>query len=139
MPVTLVNMFGTGTGGAENALAVIDVPDDAVIEGADWACQAALNADAEFFVAELSFISTQQNNVNDARGLISMVAARCGLLTSGSTAPSLNKFVPLNLIVAGGERLFLHANSTAGVVSRLNCVIALNLRRGIPRRSQRRR
>lgn len=134
----LMNLFGSGTGGDENALAQIDVPQNGVIKGVQWNCNIDFDADAEQWVAEVSFISTLQARTNDARGLISAIQAQANFTTSGMAVNALNYFFPLNLVVAGGERLFLNTSSSGGVTSRIGCIISLEQSRTTVRRSARR-
>lgn len=139
MPVTLIHMRGDGTGGAENAAANIDIPEDGMITGVEWSAAPALNADGEEFAAELSFIATGQFSTNDSRGQISVVRARLGLLTSGASATGLDRFTPMDLAVSGGERIYLHLTATAGVVSSVELIIHFEPGSTRTRRSARRR
>ena len=139
MAVTIIHMYGSSSGGTENALASIDIPEDGRLIGAEWAVNADLDADGENIYSELSFIATNQDSTNDARGVISSVAARISLTTSGVAMTSINRYTPLDLDVAGGERLYLHVLATAGVTAGIRCNVHLETRRAAPRRSQRRR
>lgn len=139
MPLELIAMRGTGAGGSENGVANIDIPEDGFLVGIDWAVNANLNAIGEVALVEISFIQTLQENVNDSRGIISIVRLEFEAVTSGGALVSVNKWVPFaNLDVAGGERLFMNMSASAGVVTNANAVIHLNTRRGAPRRSRRR-
>jgi len=110
-------MIATSTGGNESALAAVDVPSDGAIVGIDWAVRADLDADGEFFDAQLSFGATR-SGVNDSRQVISGCSAQNYLLTSGAAVSAVNKFVgPLKVQVFSGERLYLHCNASAGVVA----------------------
>jgi len=138
--VDVIGMFGAGTGGLENAIAMIDIPSDGFLIGVDWDLTCDLDADAEICEAELSFIATTQISTNDVRGRISSISANAGVLSAvGVSATSIQKWLSnFDLSVAGGERLFLHINATAGVTSRLRCNLFLD-QPGSTRRSARRR
>lgn len=140
MPTDILGMYGNVTGGTQNALAQIDIPQDGVITGIDWDMSADLDADGEFVRAELSFIATNQLGQNDVRGRISSLGAEISLTTSGSPVTGVQKFVgPVDLPVAGGERLYLHTASSSGVEGNVICNIHLDVSgRGITRRSARR-
>jgi len=142
MPVEVIGMRGIGTGGAENAIASLDIPQDGVITGIDWDGRADVDADGEVIEAELSFIATAQFGTNDVRGRLSSVGAQISLTTSGVAHTSLQKFVgPTEIPVAGGERLHLHLNATAGLSStiRVNIHLDVGRSRDVRRRSARRR
>jgi hypothetical protein len=139
MPTEIIGMYGAVTGGTQDGLANIDIPQDGVITGVDWDGRGDLDADTEFWAAELSFIATNQLTQNDVRGRISSVSSGISLTTSGAPAPVLQKFVgPLDLPVSGGERLYLHASSTSGVGGEVRCNIHLDVGRSGTRRSARR-
>lgn len=137
----VIHMEGAGTGGNENGIANVDIPEDGTIVGIEWATNADLDADGEFVVPELSFISTSQGGTNDARGIISQIAGRMSLTTSGVAMVSLNGYTPMDLAVAGGERLYLHVSASSGVTSTLRCNIHFQpvAQGGLRRRSARRR
>ena len=139
MSDTVLQMVAALSGGTENAVANIDIPTDGTIVGVDWAVNFDLDADGENNVTELSFIATGQQATNDARGVISAVAARVALVTSGVALASINKYVALDIDVAGGERLYLNSAGSAGVSGSVTCLIHFRASRGSPRRSARRR
>lgn len=141
MSTNIVGIYGAVTGGTQNALASVDIPQDGVITGIDWDVDADLDADTEFLRLELSFISTNQLTTNDVRGRISSIGGRISLTTSGVAVTSLQKMVAgLDLPVNGGERLYLHADSTAGVSASARCNVHLDVPiRSLTRRSARRR
>jgi len=140
MPTEIIGMYGGVTGGTEDALASIDIPQGGVITGVDWDAHANLDADSEQFRIELSFIATNQITSNDVRGRISSIGSEVAVLTSGIPVASMQKFVgPMDLPVSGGERLYLHSMATAGVTGNVRCNIHLDVSgRGIARRSARR-
>lgn len=139
MATEIIGMFGSISGGTQDAIASIDIPQDGAVTGIDWAMNCDLDADGEEVQAEVSFIATNQISANDVRGRISSIATRAAFVTSGFAIGSVNKFVgPMDLPVAGGERLHLHAVSTAGVTGTLHCNIHLDVSRSGTRRSARR-
>lgn len=140
MSVEVIGMYATGTGGIENASAQIDIPQDGFILGVDWDGYALLNASDEMIIAEFSFIATHQTTSNDVRGRISSISAAMHLLTSGSNVNDLQKYVDLKeLAVSGGERVYIHLNATAGVVSSIRLNLHFEMTGGSTRRSARRR
>ncbi len=135
----IIGMYGLGAGSTQDALAQIDVPQDGIIRGLDWDAHVCLNADGEFQGYEFSFIAVNQLTSNDVRGRISSVSVEAAFVTSGFAVVGLQKWVgPFELVVSGGERLYLHAVGSAGVES----VIRLNLHfdggAAVTRRSARR-
>lgn len=120
----VIGLFASTTGGTEDAVAMIDVPTDGDLIAIDWDCRAALNA-SEFINLELSFIATNQLTTSDVRGRISSISAEVVMVTAvGVSHSSMQKFQSgFNISMAGGERLFLHAVSTAGVAG--NCRVNL--------------
>lgn len=135
---TIIHMVGAGTGGTENAVANVDIPEDGTIVGCEWGLSADLDGDGEYVTAELSFIATNQANTNDARGVISNATSQISLTTSGVAVTAVNKFTPLSLYVAGGERLYLHIVAAAGVTSNGYVNIHFQPLGGTNRRSRRR-
>ncbi len=138
--VDIIGMSGPITGGTENSISMIDIPMDGFIIGIDWDLNANLDADDEVCSVELSFISTNQIGTNDTRGRISSVSLRAVVLTAvGVHNFGVNKWLgSFDLAVAGGERLFLHSVSTAGVTGTARCGLFVD-QPGSTRRSARRR
>jgi len=119
----IIGIYGNITGGTQDALAQIDVPQDGVIRGFDWDVHGNMDADGEFLDVELSFIATNQLSTNDIRGRMSSVSAQVAMTTSGVFPVWMQKWIgPIELMVSGGERLYMHVVSTAGVtgMARLN-------------------
>jgi len=118
MALEIIGMYGNIAGGTENALAQIDVPQDGVLRAIDWDVAGNLDADNESLAVELSFIATNLLTTNDVRGRISSVSALIAVLdATGPQAIVIQKFVgPFELMLAGGERLYMHSVSTSGVV-----------------------
>ena len=111
----LFNSFAASADGA----ASLDVQFDGVITAVDWSVRANLDADDEFYVCEVSFLSTSTFSANDARGSISMIAEQAGLLTSGAMVTNGNKAVAgMRIPVNAGERIYLHGQlSVTGAVT----------------------
>jgi len=141
MSLTLLQLAGAGTGGTQDALGSLDVPEDGRIVACDWAGYATFDATAENITAEVSFIATNTIATNDARGMISQVRSRFNnISTTGGGVSDMTKFVTFqDLDVSGGERLYLHLIAAAGLVSSVTCIIHLLTRRDTARRSRRRR
>jgi len=140
MPTEIIGMFGVVAGDTQDSLAGVDIPQDGFITGIDWDCRWNMDADAENANAELSFIATNQLTTNDVRGRLSSVGTMMSLTTSGAPVAVAQKFVgPIDIPVAGGERLFLHSVATTGVVGALRCSVHLETGKPAGRRSARRR
>lgn len=138
--VDVIGMFALGTGGTENAIAMIDIPFDGFIIGVDWDSTADLDADLEFFEAELSFIATNQLRTSDIRGRISSISMHVTVLTAvGGHVTAVNKWIGgFDIAVAGGERMFLHIVGSTNLSSVTRCNVFLD-QPGSARRSARRR
>ena len=112
---SVIKMQAAITGGAENAVASIDVPMPGHIIGVQWACNYDLDADTESVVAQLSFRSTLAS-ANDDRGVITEVRGQLNLTTSGGSFGGINTYVQLpDLAAMGGERIYIHSSCSAGV------------------------
>lgn len=137
----VIGMYGAITGDTQDALAMIDIPQDGFLIGIDWDLNTTLDAANERTECELSFIATNQLTANDVRGRLSSVSVQTELLTSvGLQAYSVQKWLgSFDIAVAGGERLFLHALSTTGVAGRVRCNLFIDFTGGTTRRSARRR
>lgn len=140
MVTQIIGMYGLIAGDTQDALASIDVPQDGFITGVDWDVSADMDADSEALQIELSFIASNQVNINDVRGRLSGVSAEISLTTSGIASTSIQKFVgPMDVPVAGGERLHLHSVASSGVTGAIRCNVHLDSARAPTRRSARRR
>ena len=118
--VTPIKIFGTGTVSVvTNDVAAIDIPEDGEILAILGTLNATGMADADRASVELSFLSTNQIQVNDARGSIlevtirSVISTNGGLVTAESVALSFTpgSGIPVN----AGERIHLHTEGTSGV------------------------
>lgn len=139
MSITVIGMVGLITGGQQDSLAQIDIPQDGVLRGIDWDGACALDA-AEVCGIELSFIGTNTLAVNDSRGRISSVTVQAGQSSAvGLVSATMQKWVgPFELMLFGGERLFLHAVSTTGVLGTGRCNLFFDGGSQVARRSSRR-
>jgi len=136
----IIGMFAGVTGGTENAIAQIDIPQDGILRGIDWDGYALFDADNETMDIELSFIATTQIISNDIRGRISGISAGVAVLTSvGINSVTLQKWIGgIELILSGGERLYLHSLATAGVTGNVRCNLHFDGGATVTRRSARR-
>lgn len=111
---SVIKMYGVLAGGAEAAIAQMDVPMPGDIIGVQWSLRGNLAGTDHFAEVQLSFRSTASFTTNDDRGLISEVRMQHDLTTSGSFEGMVNIYSSIpELAVMGGERLYLHANATA--------------------------
>lgn len=111
-------MTATSTGGAESALAQIDVPMNGNIIGVEWNVRAIIDTTADFQTWQLSFGSTI-SVANDSRQVISNVTiGQIAILTAvGAAVGQGGMYVKIPEIPVGmGERLFLHSQAAAGLV-----------------------
>ena len=123
---SIIRMSGALAGGTENAIAQIDVPANTTLLGIQWAVNANLDADDEFYRVQLSFRASY-SYTNDDRAVISEVAQQVALLTSGVYINQNNLYVPMpDIGLMGGERLFLHGSSTSGVIANVVCFLHLD-------------
>lgn len=115
----IIKISGTVIANATtNGLASIDAPNDAVITGVqailtgEWTTPAS---DSVNIVGELSFLSTNQINVNDSRGsLMEISVAGAMLSTEGGHGLASTLFMGgLDIPLNAGERLHIHSFSSA--------------------------
>lgn len=122
---SVIRMYGTGDGGTDNAIASIDMPMNTTILACQWDVGGDNDADDEYYVAQLSFTSTYAVS-NDQRAVISEVRTKLALTTSGVWVNHINLYVALPEIkVFGGERLYLHVDATAGLLTTVSCFVHL--------------
>jgi len=138
--VEVIGLYSTVTGGTQDGAATMDVPRDGFLIGIDWDASVILDAASEVFDSELSFVGSNQLATAEVRGRLSSISARCEVLSAvGLEVVSIQKWIGnFDIVVAGGERLFVHIESTAGVggIVRVNLFFDLGV---APRRSARRR
>ena len=100
--------------------ATIDVPEGGLIKAVNWSVRlGGMDALGDYYLAHISFASTTQAGVNDARAVISFMAASQNFLTSGGGVAS-DKFISFGtdgIAVAAGERIYLHAVGATGVTA----------------------
>lgn len=140
---SIVKIAGTGTAGAtSNDVASIDIAEDGFIVGILGYIEALALSSGDAAIAELSFLSTQQQQANDARGSIMEIIIQAGaVVTSGNTKASENVFMslPEGIPVAAGERIHLHTFADSGVTPLGVFMLYLSFSPGTGRRAQRRR
>lgn len=122
---SVIQMTGVTSGGGEDSLAAIDVPRDGELVGVDWSAYADFDADDEYTQLQLSFGSTRSILTNDSRQVISVLDMAVGAVESSGGRPAhANKYVTLpGLLLGMGERLYVHALSAAGVVTRFHACL----------------
>lgn len=121
---SVIKMYATGTGGAENAVAQIDIPMSGDLIGVQWAFAAEVDADQDTAECQLSFRSTGAFATNDDRGVISECRQEHQLTTSGAVVSGINFYSALpDIPVGAGERLYLHLNATASTPSVVACML----------------
>jgi len=136
----IIGMYAAITGGTEDAVAQIDIPQSGIIRAIDWDVKADMDADSEFLNVEFSFIAVNQLSINDVRGRISSLSTQVAVLTAvGLNSVGINKFVgPFELMVAGGERMYIHSVTTAGVTGSIRLNLHFDGGATVTRRSARR-
>lgn len=123
MAFDIILITGAMVGGTVSAFAQVDIPQDGTIVGVQWSVHFDLDADAEIGQVFLSFAATAAI-ANDSRSVISTVVTRASVLTAVGAVPNyVNFHVPMELDVSGGERIFLHEISTAGVTGSAACLV----------------
>jgi len=141
--VTPIKIFGLGTiNQFTNSVASIDVPADGeIIAITGHVSASGMDALDDKAYAELSFLSTHQIEINDARGSIIEVLIRQAFLTTGGGNSSENISLTFpagyGIPVNGGERIHLHTFGDSGVIPKGTFVIYLAESGG--RRAKRRR
>lgn len=127
MPGTNITMFASSTGGAQNGLAQIDIPQTGNITGVHWSIVGTLNATEEVLQVQVSFGSTGVFSSNDQRAIISECSLQAGVLTAvGAVCEYENVNHVMLLPVSMGERIFMHANATAGVIGQLTAILSFD-------------
>jgi len=143
MPIdSIIKVFGTGDiSTTTNDVAAIDIPEDGLILGVMGTVSGAVGDEGEL-QAELSFLSTNQFQVNDARASIMEVNHMAGNLTTsgipeGSTQIWMS--IPDGIPVSAGERIHMHTRASTGNTPTGSFQLYLTFTPGTGRRSQRRR
>lgn len=132
MAVISAKMYGASTTTAD-AVASMDVAEDGVIEGALFNQIVIGDASGEGGSWELSFASVSAFTTNDTRASLATVGAICNAIGGGHG----NTYVPMDIPVSAGERLYLHT-AVSGTPTGNNLRATVYLRqRGDPARSRR--
>jgi len=135
----IIGIYAQITGGTQDARAQVDIPQDGVLLGIDWDASWYFDAE-EKAEAELSFIATNQLTTNDVRGRLSSISAHSAEVTAVGEVPiTVQKWLGgIEVVVAGGERLYIHSVATSGVNGIVRCNLYVDLGATM-RRSARRR
>ena len=116
--MSVYKMFANGTGGTENSVASFDVQFDGDIVAILGHLNPVFDANAESCNMEVSFLSSSTFSVNDARGSLFILGSRLDVITSGGSQGIANNAVSgVRIPVSAGERIHMHLNASAGVVS----------------------
>jgi len=118
-------MVASSTGGSENALASIDVPQNGNLIGVEWSGRTAIDTTADHQTWQLSFGSTL-STANDSRQVLSnaTMGTHTHLTAVGDTVGQVNKFTVIPDVPVGmGERLYLHSSAAAAVVGTVFCLL----------------
>ena len=114
--MTIYKFFGQGTGGAEDAVASVDIQFDGVIEGMSLQTRSTSTmSGGDHVEAELSFLSTSNIGKHDARG--SLLQADFGLHQTSSGATDKvgrSQMTGIAIPVHAGERVYMHVNGSTG-------------------------
>lgn len=115
----IVYKFFTSTQG--DAAASIDIPEDGVIEGV-LAAMDITGADVlnDGYRWELSFASTSGFSSNDTRASIAGGGVRTEVVTTGGSIGLMGLYVPMEVSVQGGERLYLHTVAAGTIAQNLS-------------------
>jgi len=142
MPLSILQLAASDVAASGDAIASLDIPEDGFITGIEW-CVNAINgfASEDALVLQLSFLSTNQFNQNDARGVISNCQISAGTITTNGLMGVVGTFFSAfseGLDVSGGERLHLHAQETGTATIDVHVLVHLSSRRRTVRRTRRR-
>jgi len=119
----------------QDAAASVDIQEDAVIEGMAYTMLTisadALNDGGRF---EISFASTNGFTSNDTRASIGGGVCGQSFLTSGGGPTFANGYIPMQVAVAAGERIYLHHDNTGSVTVETTVWLYVSQKGGGPRR-----
>ena len=121
--MSIYQIYGSSTGDAE-AAANLDVQFDGQIIAWDlWATINGAGGDGNYHHVEVSFLSSDMSNKNDARGVICSVRDTVSVLdaTGAQFAATRSQLSGLFIPVVAGERLYMHLGATAGNVITASC------------------
>lgn len=124
---SMIMMRGNGTGGVQDALASIDVPQDGLLMSCTMSLDFAGDADGDNVEASVSFGSTS-TSANDSRQVICVGVGSVQLTTSGTTQLGQNWNVTFanGIPVAAGERIFIHIIASASLTSSLTALLCFS-------------
>lgn len=125
--MSIYKLYALFTGGTENAGASLDIQFDGFIEAMLLDVVAAIDAIDEDARTEVSFLSTNTIQSNDARGSLMTAMLNGQALTSGGFQNSAKVVVaPVRIPVSAGERLYCHAVSDASITMEVNSYLYVN-------------
>ncbi len=138
----VVRLAGTGSGGTQNDLAAVDmIQDGAIVAVAAHLLPREVSGSDLAFRAEVSFLSTNQIQQNDARGTIAKIEEALFMDTQvGSQSQGRSLFLALpagGIPVNAGERIHLHYSGSTGADAEITFDLYLDLK-GSTRRAGRR-
>lgn len=138
----IIKVSGAGSvSTTSNDVASIDMPQDGEIRGVLSHVRGSGIATGDRATAEISFLSTNQIGVNDARGSITEISQQTGDITTSGQADASNSFYQAfdpGIPVQGGERLHMHTSASTGVTPTGTFMLYITVG-GTRRRSTRRR
>src|SRR3990167_4701817 len=109
-------IYANSTASAD-AVASVDIQEDTVIEGLQMDLyQQGLTVQDEGSRWEVSFASTSGFSANDTRASIAGISNHLGVVTTGGAPQNAHLFVPCNIPVQAGERLYVHT-SVVGTIT----------------------
>jgi len=135
MAHTIYKLFDTSAASVD-AAASIDIQDDGVIEGLAFSMMGRV-ADAQDDGGrfEVSFASTNGFSSNDTRASIFGAGSSQAFLTSGGGPVAINGYVPMEVAVQGGERIYLHHQNTGSITVETSVWLYVRAKGGgVPRR-----
>lgn len=123
--MSIIKLFASSGGGATLISAAADIPEDGRIEAVTLSCNMVSDAtptNARIGRAEISFLSSATFSINDVRGsLCQVLNAEIGAAAADGLKlnPAVSALVvaPIDVMVAAGERVFLHVQSTSATAT----------------------
>ena len=139
---TVIQLSTEGQASSANSIQAIDIPEDGSIEAVVGHVRDATILAGEMIVAELSFLSTRQTTVNDARGVILSLSLAAGALQTNGLANGHSNigiaFPNGGITVQAGERIHMHAEITGTLSANIIFILYLSTIGG-GRRTRKRR
>lgn len=145
--MSIIKMHVLQTGVGESS-AMIDVPKDGVIRTITLGIEISDTAPATTDVgrAELSFLSSNQIGVNDARGSLCEVDHQFAHVNLAATLATIAMsgtpfciLTPIAVKVAAGERIYLHVTATGSLVAAASAYLFIDDGIDVARAQTRRR